>query len=344
MFISASRRTDIPSHYSEWFMNRIRAGFVLVRNPVNPRQVSRVSLSQDVVDGIVFWTKNPIPMLGRLDGLRGYMYCFQFTLNAYGAEAERRIPSKNAQLVDAFRRLSDKIGSERVLWRYDPIFVSGKYTVEYHLRYFEALARRLAGYTEQCTMSFLDVYGNTARNMAPLHARTPSEQERAVLAAGLAEIAAGYGLRLRSCAEPDSMRRYGIEPASCVDARLFEKLLGCRLDAGRDAAQRPHCGCAGSVDCQKRLSTAFFDNKVPRPRAADGDQHCALRLGCPPKADNSTLASREVFSATYTPPPKMIAVPFAPIGRETLRGFFDKLIAPAIRPGRLAYSLFTSSR
>ena len=235
MFISASRRTDIPSHYSEWFMNRIRAGFVLVRNPVNPRQVSRVSLSPDVVDGIVFWTKNPIPMLDRLDGLSGYMYCFQFTLNAYGADTERGIPSKNAQLVDAFRRLSDKIGPERVLWRYDPMFVSGKYTVEYHLKYFEALARRLAGYTGQCTMSFLDVYGNTARNMAPLHARTPSDTERALLAAGLAEIAASYGLRLRSCAEPDSLRRYGIEPASCVD-------------------------------CQKRLSTAFFDNKVPRPR------------------------------------------------------------------------------
>ena len=216
-------------------MNRIRAGFVLVRNPVNPRQVSRVSLSQDVVDGIVFWTKNPIPMLDRLDELGGYMYCFQFTLNAYGAEVERGIPPKNAQLVDAFRRLSDKIGPERVLWRYDPMFVSGKYTVEYHLRYFEALARRLAGYTEQCTMSFLDVYGNTARNMAPLHAHTPSDTERAMLAAGLAEIAAGYGLRLRSCAEPDSLRRYGIEPASCVD-------------------------------CQKRLSTAFFDNKVPRRR------------------------------------------------------------------------------
>ena len=134
MFISASRRTDIPSHYSEWFMNRIRAGFVLVRNPVNPRQASRVSLSQDVVDGIVFWTKNPIPMLDKLDGLRGYMYCFQFTLNAYGSEVERGIPTKNAQLVDAFRRLSDKIGPERVLWRYDPIFVSGTHTVYFIIR------------------------------------------------------------------------------------------------------------------------------------------------------------------------------------------------------------------
>lgn len=94
MLISASRRTDIPSHYSEWFMNRIRAGFVLVRNPVNPRQVSRVSLSPDVVDGIVFWTKNPIPMLDRLDGLSGYMYCFQFTLNAYGSEVEREFRPK----------------------------------------------------------------------------------------------------------------------------------------------------------------------------------------------------------------------------------------------------------
>lgn len=277
-------------------MNRIRAGFVLVRNPVNPRQVSRVSLSQDVVDGIVFWTKNPIPMLDRLDGLSGYMYCFQSTLNAYGAEVERGIPSKNAQLVDAFRRLSDKIGPERVLWRYDPIFVSGKYTVEYHLRYFEALARRLAGYTEQCTMSFLDVYGNTARNMAPLHAHTPSEQERAMLAAGLAEIAAGYGLRLRSCAEPDSLRRYGIEPASCVDARLFEKLLGCRLDAGRDAAQRPHCGCAGSVDIGEYDSCKngclyCYATQSPSSAAANARRHdprSPLLTGWPEEGDRIT--------------------------------------------------------
>lgn len=296
MFISASRRTDIPSHYSEWFMNRIRAGFVLVRNPVNPRQVSRVSLSPDVVDGIVFWTKNPIPMLDRLDGLGGYMYCFQFTLNAYGADVERGIPSKNAQLVDAFRRLSDKIGPERVLWRYDPIFVSGKYTVEYHLKYFEALARRLAGYTEQCTMSFLDVYGNTARNMAPLHAHTPSEPERAMLAAGLAEIAASNGLRLRSCAEPDSLRRYGIEPASCVDAGLFEKLLGCRLDAGRDAGQRPHCGCSGSVDIGEYDSCKngclyCYATQSPSSAAANARRHdprSPLLTGWPEEDDRIT--------------------------------------------------------
>ena len=94
MIISASRRTDIPARYAEWFFNRIKDGYVLVRNPINIHQISKISLSPSVVDGIVFWTKNPIPMLDRLGHLKEYMYYFQFTLNAYGKDIERGIPSK----------------------------------------------------------------------------------------------------------------------------------------------------------------------------------------------------------------------------------------------------------
>lgn len=117
MIISASRRTDIPTYYSEWFFNRIKEGYVCVRNPMNIHQISKVDLSPDVVDGIVFWTKNPIPMIERISELEKYIYYFQFTLNAYGKNVEPNVPSKNDVIIPAFQKLSSIIGKERVVWR-----------------------------------------------------------------------------------------------------------------------------------------------------------------------------------------------------------------------------------
>ena len=124
MIISASRRTDIPAFYAEWFFNRIKEGYVLVRNPMNYHQVSKISLSPAVVDGIVFWTKNPLPMMTRLDELREYPYYFQFTLTPYGKEMEPGLPSKKAVLIPVFRELSRKLGPDRLVWRYDPILLN----------------------------------------------------------------------------------------------------------------------------------------------------------------------------------------------------------------------------
>jgi hypothetical protein len=125
MIISASRRTDLPAAHADWLVNRSREGFVLVRNPMNPRQVSRVSLAREDVDGIVFWTKNPEPLMGRLDAFEGIPYYFQYTLTGYGQDAEANLPSVEARL-DSFKRLSEKLGPERVLWRYDPVVLSGR--------------------------------------------------------------------------------------------------------------------------------------------------------------------------------------------------------------------------
>ena len=130
MIISASRRTDIPSFYSTWFFNRVREKHVLVPNPFNPKQISRVRLTPDVVDCIVFWTKNPTPMLDKLNHLKDFKYYFQFTLNAYGKEIETNLPSFE-QRIDTFKRLSDLIGKERVIWRYDPILTNETYNTDF---------------------------------------------------------------------------------------------------------------------------------------------------------------------------------------------------------------------
>lgn len=248
MIISASRRTDIPTYYSEWFFNRIKEGYVLVRNPMDSQRISRIELNPDVVDGIVFWTKNPIPMLDKLSLLNGYMYYFQFTLNAYGQDVETGVPSKNSKIIPAFQKLSDTIGPDRVIWRYDPIFLNETYTVDYHLRYFEALAKRLSPYTRKCTISFLDFYKDTQKNLSPLSIQKFTPELQKILAKNLAEIAQSYGLQMDTCAEEMDLQKYGIAHARCIDGRLFEKLLGCPLKTGKDKNQRPACGCMESVD------------------------------------------------------------------------------------------------
>lgn len=131
MIISASRRTDIPGFYSEWFLHRLRTGYAIAPNPWNPRDLSRVRLSPDNVDCIMFWTKNAGPMLDKLavmDGM-GYRYYFSFTVTPYGADMEKNLPPKQ-RVVDTFRELSDRLGPNRVDWRFDPIVVNDRYSEE----------------------------------------------------------------------------------------------------------------------------------------------------------------------------------------------------------------------
>ncbi len=248
MIISASRRCDIPTYYSEWFFNRIREGFVLVRNPMNAHQVGRISLDPDVVDGIVFWTKNPAPMIGRLDELKDYPYYFQFTVNPYGTDVEPNIPSKNDFVIPTFQKIAQKIGPERMVWRYDPIILSEKYTTQYHLEYFEKLAIKLSGYARKCTFSFLDFYKNTEKNVKGLNIHAISKEDMVKLAQGFAEIAAANHLPLDTCAEQIELASFGISHARCVDKEMFEEFCGCKLNIDKDKNQREECGCASSID------------------------------------------------------------------------------------------------
>ena len=158
MILSVSRRTDIPNYFSEWFFNRIKEGFVYVRNPMNAHQISRIDITPEVVDCIVFWTKNPEPMLDRLDELASYDYYFQFTLTGYGKDMECNVPHKKDRMIPVFHELSKKIGMQKVIWRYDPIIFTKKYTPEYHLKAFEQIAAALKGYTEKCGMKNFSDY------------------------------------------------------------------------------------------------------------------------------------------------------------------------------------------
>lgn len=248
MIISASRRTDIPAFYSDWFFNRIKEGYVLVRNPMNIHQVSKIKLSPDVVDCIVFWTKNPKPMLDKLDELKDYRYYFQFTLNSYSNDIEPNVPSKSEEIINTFKQLSDLIGRDRVIWRYDPIILSEKYTVQYHIKYFEKLSQILNGSFNKCVISFVDFYKKNARTLNESKINEPVKEEINLIAKAFSEISKKYDFEINTCTESIDLSSYGINHGKCIDDKLIEQLCGCRISANKDKNQRDICGCIESID------------------------------------------------------------------------------------------------
>ena len=231
MIVSASRRTDIPAFFSEWFYNRVGKGFVLLRNPYNPQQVGRVELTPDRVEGIVFWTKNAAPFLPRIGELDQFKYYFQYTITGYGRDVERNLPDKKAVVIPAFKQ----IGADKAIWRYDPILINERYTWDYHVRAFTKIAEALEGYTNTAVMSFVDYYRTV--NLNPLNIQPLTSEQQRELAQQLSEIAAAHGMELQSCAED-----VGLPHSCCVDGRRFGVVKP------KDRNQRGLCQCVESID------------------------------------------------------------------------------------------------
>ncbi|MDR0476249.1 MAG: DUF1848 domain-containing protein [Treponema sp.] len=249
MIISASRRTDIPAFFGEWFMERLREQFVNVPNPMNPKQVSHISLAAGDVDCFVFWTKNPknfLPCLKQIDK-SGFRYYFQFTLNPYEKNLEPALPAK-AELLDTFIELSRIIGSEKVIWRYDPVIINSSYSVKFHEASFNAFCRKLETYTKKCVLSFVDNYPFLKEKFAVLGIREIEPDKIIEIAKSFSSIAKQHGIELASCAEKTGLQEYGIIPNRCIDAEFVNRLFGLDLRHKKDPAQRCECCCSLSRD------------------------------------------------------------------------------------------------
>lgn len=248
MILSVSRRTDIPNYYLEWFLNRIKDGYLYVRNPINVHQVSKIDISPEIVDCIVFWTKNPEPMLNKLEQLKEYKYYFQFTLTGYGKDIEPYLPHKKDKMISVFLKLSEMIGKEKVVWRYDPIIFTVTYSKEYHLNAFYEIASRLNGYCTRVVISFVDLYAKTKKNMKDIQTIDKNQKELMEFSKKLSEIAKGNGMEIETCAELIDLSSCGIKHSSCIDKKLIEKIIGCPIKVEKDKNQRKECGCVESVE------------------------------------------------------------------------------------------------
>lgn len=257
VIISASRRTDIPAFYAEWFINRVRAGFCQVPNPFNPQQVSHVSLLPQDVDVIVFWTRNPHPLFSHLDEMDclGYRYYFQYTLIGNPRLIDPHTPPLEAGLK-TLRQLAERIGPERVIWRYDPVVFSSQTPPEFHRSNYAAIARALYGATQRSVISILDLYpktkkrlGQVAEQGAPLLAFDSKEDAWfGDLMRSFVREAQENGMEIVSCAEEINLAPYGILPGKCIDDEYIRRVFGLDVTHVKDSSQRKACGCVTSKD------------------------------------------------------------------------------------------------
>ncbi len=258
MIISASYKTDIPTFYGEWFMNRLRAGSCKMRNPYS-RQVYSVDLTRDSVDGIVFWTKNIGPFLESLKEVqeRGYPFIIQHTITGYPRELEARV-TNSVQTVEHLREVASIYGPDVVIWRYDPILISSLTPFEWHLQNFEILAKALENVTNEVVISFAQTYKKTKRNVEAASQNFgfqwhesesfPDDLLKA-FAVELAKTARRYHIHLRVCSQKKLLVPELIEEARCIDAERLGRTAQRSLTQHiKLQGNRKECGCFASKD------------------------------------------------------------------------------------------------
>ncbi len=253
MIISASYKTDIPAFYGEWFLNRLRAGYCKMVNPYNRRQIRKVSLLREDVDGFVFWTKNLGPFIEGLKAVSQFdrPFVVQYTITAYPHELESAVvdPERSIQHM---RTIAEDYGPKVAVWRYDPILFTSLTPMDLHRKNFETLAQALEGTTDEVVISFAQIYKKTLRNLdLAAHKfrfawEDPPDKTKSDLAADLAKIAKAYGMQLTICSQHQYLVP-GAEAARCVDAKRLSKIGGRPIRA-KIKGKRPDCRCYESVD------------------------------------------------------------------------------------------------
>ncbi|MBQ6334609.1 MAG: DUF1848 domain-containing protein [Erysipelotrichaceae bacterium] len=239
MILNTGSRTDIPAFYSEWFMNRIRAGFVMARNPYYPKQVIKYRLDPESVEILVFCSKDPSKILKYLDELKDYRIYFNVTITPYGKDIEPNVPDKKG-VLESFKRLSEKLGVKKVVWRYDPIFLSERYDLEYHLQAFEKMAKELKGYTSAVIISFIDLYEKTKRNFPSV--REVSFEDQCTFCEAFVKIASKYDMKVRLCHEDERLERYGADASGCLSREVLEEAFDIKLKPVHNQS-REGCAC-----------------------------------------------------------------------------------------------------
>ena len=239
MIINTGSRTDIPAFFSKWFLNRIDEGSVCTRNPYND-DIYRYPLDSKIIDCLCFCTKNPKPMLRNLDALDDYNQYWFVTITPYGRDIEANVPSYK-QVIKTFKELSDYLGVNKVSWRYDPIFITEKYDLDFHIDKFEELACELSDYTNDCTISFIDLYQKVLRNFP--EAKEVTTDERLIIGENFSKIAKNYDIQMKTCVEGTLLDQFGFDSSGCMTQQVLEKAIGNNLKVPKGKYHNRECNC-----------------------------------------------------------------------------------------------------
>lgn len=284
MIIQTGNRTDIPAFFPLWFANRLKEGFVLVRNPFNPASVTRYNLNPDVVDLIVFCSKNPAPLEPFRDLLLPYHRYWFVTITPYGNDIEPYVPDKTL-VMDTFRRISDIVGPKCIAWRYDPILIDETWTPERHIEAFSSMCEYLSGYTNTCIISFIDLYDKVKRNFPEIRAVPLRTQLR--LTEEMVKIAARNQMTIKPCAEDHALEAVGADCSGCMTVRTFETAIGQNLNPPPNPNNRKECACylTGDIGAYNtcghlcRYCYANYDASIVRENIRQHDPTSPLLTG-----------------------------------------------------------------
>ena len=255
-------------HYTEWLLNRFSEGYVLSRNPLFPNKVTRYELTPDKVDCVVFCSKDYSPILPRLHEVTDrFNTYFHYTITAYGRDVEPGVPPID-ESIDTLIRLSEQVGPQRVAWRYDPVLLTEKYTVETHLETFERMASEIAPHVDRCIFSFVEMYKKLDRNMPELVPLT--DEDKDVLAKGLGSVSARYGMTIQTCGTNGDYTRYGIQRSGCMTLDILGRANGVEFRNLKHNGMREGCHCIESRDigaydtCPNGCRYCYANNRPER--------------------------------------------------------------------------------
>lgn len=244
MILNVSGRTDIVAFYTPWFINRLKEGYVDVKNPFNPKLISRINFEE--VDAIMFCTKNPLPILPYLERIEKPKI-FHITLTPYLKDIEPNLPPKT-EIIEGIKRVSQIVGKDKTYVRYDPIFINDKYKIDYHIKMFERMCKSLDGYIEHIIISFLDDYKNVRKNKKILNPQTLTKEDYKKIGENFARIAKTHHMTVQTCFEEENLVEYGFIQEDCLGIELAKKLTGKEKHKKWKARAGGKCNCVEMVD------------------------------------------------------------------------------------------------
>ena len=305
MIINTGQRTDIPAFFSKWFINRIREGFVMVRNPFYTTIVTKFKLDPKVVDVIGFCTKNPRPMFKYLDELKPFGQFWYVSITGFDKDLEPNVPPID-QVIEDFKYLSNKVGKNAIGWRYTPIIINDKYTVEYHIQTFERIAKELCNYTSLAVFGFVDIYEKLKRNHPEF--KEVNRDDVIKIATAFKQTADKYHLDLRLCSKEKWLKEYGIDVDGCMRVEDYERSINSKLDIKQKMqARKGYCACylsndIGEYNTCMHLCTYCYANSSPRTimnNFKNHDVNSPLLIGHLHKEDKVREAKQESYRDDY---------------------------------------------